>query len=98
MVGSRVFRRKQKKNEIHRLIVGRAEIHRMVEARKKPDDLLQPGNFPMGDRDAMAHARRSQLFALGQGLVNAALGKTRKSGGMFGQLLKSLFLARNLQM
>src|SRR5262245_17260414 len=97
MVGPGRFRCEQQKHQIDRLAVERLEIDGPFEPRKQTEQLIELGQLTVRNRDAVAHAGRTELLALLQRLQNGPLGLAAELGSLRGQLLQDLLLAVDLQ-
>jgi len=64
MLSGGVFRRQQEKEQVHRLAVNRVKGNTRPAAPERNDQILEIGNFSVGNRHAVTDARRSQLFPL----------------------------------
>ena len=80
MIGAGILRRQQQKHEIHRLIVDRIVSNRCLQPREHADDVRQPRQPAMRDRDTLPHPRRTEALAFRQRLENAALRQTGELG------------------
>ena len=70
------LRRKQKEHQVHRLIVHRIEIDRMIELREQAGHLFHAGDAAMRNCNPLPHPGGTELLAFGQRFEDAPLRKS----------------------
>src|ERR1700757_5036195 len=93
MLGARIGRREQKKDEINRPVVDGLIVEGLGEAREQAVDPLQSLYLAVGDCDSLAESRRAQLFPFRQAGENRCRTEVEPLSGEIGQLLQKRLLA-----
>ena len=75
--------------------VERLEIDRLVEPRREPEQVREPGELAVRDGDALADAGRAEALALQQRVEDGALVEAGEARRMRGELVQRLLLAGN---
>ena len=94
MLGTGFLGGEQGEDQVHRLVVHGAELHRLLQAHEDAAHAGEPFKPGVRGRDAVAHTGGSGQFTLGEGVEDLAGVEPQVAGRDLGDHRKGLTLAR----